>query len=100
MPYKVVSEISNTSENTFETINQFNEWYCDLYPVKRSTPIQMTIDDSMDQLIVEKSWDKKTQMATIARIYKSKERYERWEELFKMSGNKRHLEKVIYEVIV
>lgn len=100
MSYNVVSEILNISENKFNSINDFNIWYYNIYPVKKSEKsIPMTIEDCMDQISISKTWDSNRQVATIVRSYKSKKRYNRWEELYNLSGNKRHLEKVIDEYI-
>lgn len=100
MSYNVVSEILNITENKFKSINEFNKWYCATYPSKKSgKSIPMTIEDCMDQMSVSKTWNEDKQVATIIRTYKSKERYHHWEELFLLSGNERHLEKVVDEYI-
>ena len=101
MPYVVVSKISNPNDAIFNTINEFNAWYYNSYPVKKiGKSIQMTVEDSRDQMSVSKDWNKDNQTLTITRTYASRERYDRWEELFKLSGNVRHLEKVVDEYII
>ena len=101
MPYKVVSEISNTSGSTFATYEEFASWYYDeTYPA-----IEMKLGELLNNnwakfnnIEVTNTWDVDRQVAIKTKIYNDLNHYNEIDELHKAAGIARPLETIIEEV--
>lgn len=103
MPYKVVSEISNTSGSTFATYDEFASWYHDETHTSNETKIGELIENDWEifnNIEVTNAWDADRQVATKIRLFTDLTHYNGVKALYETAGIRKPLETIIEEVEV
>ena len=101
MPYKVVSEISNTSGTTFATYNEFAAWYYDEKHIANVTKISEINDnnwDKFDAIEITNDWDADRQVAIKTKIFTDLTHYNDVKAFYTAANIELPLENIIEEV--